>query len=141
MKVFLQALVVLLLGVLPAAAADAPKPPGDLMKGERLFNNNCAQCHGVGAKGTPLGPPFLDKIYEPNHHADIAFYRAAEMGVRAHHWKFGDMPKVPGVSKEDVAQIVTYIRWLQKQAGIFKVSSAPHRAPSSVRLHRHRMAD
>ena len=29
------------------------------------------------------------------------------------------MPKVPGVSKEDVAQIVTYIRWLQKQAGIF----------------------
>ena len=119
MKVFLQALVVVLLGVLPAAAVDAPKPPGDLMKGERLFNNNCAQCHGVGAKGTPQGPPFLDKIYEPNHHADIAFYRAAEMGVRAHHWKFGDMPKVPGVSKEDVAQIVTYIRWLQKQAGIF----------------------
>ncbi len=83
MKVFLQALVVLLLGVLPAAAADAPKPPGDLMKGERLFNNNCAQCHGVGAKGTPQGPPFLDKIYEPNHHADIAFYRAALYSLAA----------------------------------------------------------
>ncbi len=65
------------------------------------------------------GPPFLDKVYEPNHHADTAFYLAAEMGVRAHHWKFGDMPKIPGVTRDDLTQIIAYIRWLQKQAGIF----------------------
>ena len=93
-------------------------PPG-LAKGEALFTTNCAACHGLGGKGTKQGPPFLDKIYEPNHHADMAFYRAAELGVRAHHWKFGDMPKVPGASKDDVTQIIAYIRWLQKQAGIF----------------------
>lgn len=118
--ILLPAVFVLLLGVVSSAAAETTsKVPGDLAKGEVLFNNNCAKCHGAGGKGTPQGPPFLDKIYEPNHHADMAFYRAAEMGVRAHHWKFGDMPKVSGVTKEDVTQIVSYIRWLQKQAGIF----------------------
>ncbi len=104
-----------------AAAADASdsKVLSALAKGEALFNTNCSVCHGVGARGTKQGPPFLDKIYEPNHHADIAFYRAAEMGVRAHHWKFGDMPKIPGVARDDLTQIIAYIRWLQKQAGIF----------------------
>lgn len=105
----------------PAPAADPPVPksPEAFAKGEALYNANCSVCHGVGARGTTKGPPFLDKIYEPNHHADITFYRAPEMGVRAHHWKFGDMPKIPGVTKDDLAQIIPYIRWLQKQAGIF----------------------
>lgn len=104
-----------------AAAAEAPDPkvPPALARGEVLFNTNCSVCHGVGARGTTQGPPFLDKIYEPNHHADEAFYRAPEMGVRAHHWKFGDMPKVPAVTRDDLTQIIAYIRWLQKQAGIF----------------------
>lgn len=114
-------LAVGLLFALPALAADpsVAKPPLALAKGEALYNNNCATCHGVGAKGTAQGPPFLDKVYEPNHHADITFYRAPEMGVRAHHWKFGDMPKIPGVTKDALDQIIPYIRWLQKQAGIF----------------------
>ncbi len=104
----------------PLHAADPPlKPPDALAKGEALFNTNCSACHGVGARGTSKGPPFIDKIYEPNHHADIAFYRAPELGVRAHHWKFGDMPRIPGVTKDDLTQIIAYIRWLQKQAGIF----------------------
>ncbi len=115
------AVLALLLASIPATAADASAnvPPQALAKGEALFNNNCAACHGVGAKGTKQGPPFLNKVYEPNHHADAAFYRAAEMGVRAHHWKFGDMPKIPGVSRDDLAHIISYIRWIQKQAGIF----------------------
>lgn len=105
----------------PVLAADSPppKPPEALARGEALYNTSCSACHGAGARGTKQGPPFLDKIYEPNHHTDIAFYRAPEMGVRAHHWKFGDMPKLPGVTKDDLAQIIPYIRWLQKQAGIF----------------------
>jgi mono/diheme cytochrome c family protein len=104
-----------------AAAVDATdsKAPPALAKGEALFTNNCSVCHGIGARGTKQGPPFLDKIYEPNHHADSAFYRAAELGVRAHHWKFGDMPKIPGVTRDDLTQIIAYIRWLQNQAGIF----------------------
>jgi len=117
--ILLGALLLCLFPWLSAAATPVPKPPPALMNGENLFNTHCARCHGLGARGTPVGPPFLDKIYEPNHHADIAFYRAPELGVRAHHWKFGDMPKIPGVSRDDLAQIIPYIRWLQKEAGVF----------------------
>jgi hypothetical protein len=39
-------------------------------------------------------------------------------GVTAHHWQFGNMPKIESVTPGDVDQIVKYVRWLQRQAGI-----------------------
>ena len=104
----------------PIIPASEAKPlPAEFAEGEAKFNNFCSQCHGPQGQGTNNGPPLVHKIYEPNHHADMAFQRAAAQGVRAHHWKFGNMPKIEGVAPEDVSQIIAYIRWLQRQAGIF----------------------
>ena len=86
--------------------------------GEAIFERNCAKCHGQDAKGTDQGPPLVHKIYEPSHHADVAFYLAVRRGVPAHHWPFGNMPPVEGVSDEEIAQIVAYVRGLQRAAGI-----------------------
>jgi mono/diheme cytochrome c family protein len=107
-----------------ATNQDAAKPaggatPADVQAGEAKFSANCAACHGVRGVGTKQGPPLVHKIYEPNHHADVAFQRAAENGVRAHHWEFGNMPKIEGVTAGDVNDIVRYIRWLQREAGIY----------------------
>jgi mono/diheme cytochrome c family protein len=102
-------------GAKPAAGAT----PADVQAGEAKFRANCAACHGVRAVGTKQGPPLVHKIYEPNHHADMAFQRAAENGVRAHHWEFGNMPKIEGVTSADVEQIIRYVRWLQREAGIY----------------------
>ena len=87
--------------------------------GKKLCDKNCACCHGVSMKGTNQGPPFLHRIYHPRHHADGAFYLAVQRGVRRHHWKFGDMPAVKGVRRGMVSSIIKYIRFMQKQAGIF----------------------
>jgi len=104
----------------PAILASTEKPlPAELKEGETKFNTFCSRCHGPQGQGTNQGPPLVHKIYEPNHHADIAFQRAAAQGVRAHHWQFGNMPKIEGVVPEDVSQVIAYIRWLQRQAGIF----------------------
>lgn len=86
--------------------------------GVALFQRNCAECHGREAKGTDKGPPLVHKIYEPGHHADASFYLAVRRGVRAHHWPFGDMPPVTGVSDEEIGRILAYVRGLQKAAGI-----------------------
>ncbi|MCV2866555.1 cytochrome c [Defluviimonas sp. WL0075] len=86
--------------------------------GQDLFNANCAACHGPNGIGTDKGPPFLSRIYEPKHHGDMAFVIAAHQGVRAHHWQFGNMPPVQGVTDQDVLKIVTYIRALQRANGI-----------------------
>ncbi len=93
--------------------------PTELAAGEGAFNTYCARCHGAQASGTNQGPPLVHKVYEPNHHGDAAFYRAAAQGVRAHHWQFGNMPKIDGVTEEEVTHIIRYVRWLQRQAGIF----------------------
>ena len=95
-----------------------PATPSELAEGERLFDENCARCHGPRAVGTGHGPPFVHIIYEPRHHSDAAFQMAVANGVRAHHWSYGDMPPVPGVTPDQVTQIVAYVRWLQRQAGI-----------------------
>jgi hypothetical protein len=41
-----------------------------------------------------------------------------ERESRAHHWKFGDMAPVPGLTPDDVAQITAYVRLEQRKAGI-----------------------
>lgn len=105
-------------GETPQKTAGTPVP-AELQAGETKFKANCAVCHGQGGVGTSQGPPLVHKIYEPNHHGDAAFQRAAASGVRAHHWEFGNMPKIDSVTPEDVDQITQYVRWLQKQAGIF----------------------
>ncbi len=121
-------LVLVMLGAAPACSQNGVEPQGtgtvasspvELREGEQKFNANCSLCHGIGGVGTTQGPSFLHKVYEPNHHGDEAFQRAAANGVKAHHWQFGDMPKIDAVKPDDVGHIVKYIRWLQKQAGIF----------------------
>ncbi len=86
--------------------------------GAALFQQYCQRCHGPNAAGSNFGPPLVHKIYEPGHHPDVAFYRAAQGGVRAHHWQFGNMPPIAGVSHDEVTRIIAYIRGLQRQAGI-----------------------
>ncbi|WP_295488006.1 cytochrome c [Accumulibacter sp.] len=109
---------------LPAAAQNiqVPQPSPGLMPnpaaGKALYDKNCASCHGNNLQGSDKGPPMLSKIYEPSHHGDAAFQLAVRSGSRAHHWKFGDMPPVPGLSADDVAQITAYVRLEQRKAGI-----------------------
>ena len=103
----------------PLAEVKVPTLSKTALEGETIFNANCAACHGKNGAGVDgAGPPLVHVIYEPNHHADIAFYVAVKQGVRAHHWRFGNMPPVPDVGEHDVAKIITYIRELQRANGI-----------------------
>ncbi len=87
--------------------------------GKLAFDAKCAVCHGANAAGQDgVAPPLVHKIYEPSHHGDAAFLLAAKNGVRAHHWRFGNMPPVEGVTDGDVKMIVAYIRELQRANGI-----------------------
>lgn len=98
--------------------------PDELSKvaqiGKLAFQSNCLACHGenaVGQKG--VAPPLIHKIYEPSHHGDESFQRAISVGVRAHHWKFGNMPAIEGLTRGDVKAIIAYVRELQAANGIF----------------------
>ena len=72
--------------------------------------------HAIDYAGN--GYPLVHKIYEPLHHGDFAFQAATKNGVRAHHWRFGDMQPVPGVTDKQVEWIVKYVREMQRANGI-----------------------
>lgn len=92
--------------------------------GKAAFDANCAACHGPNGAGTGNGPPLIHDIYNPGHHSDEAFFLAAKLGVRRHHWPYGDMPPQPQVTQDQVVAIVRYVRELQAANGI---GYRPHR--------------
>lgn len=94
----------------PASAAQ----PAD---GEGLYQANCASCHGADLRGTPKGPSHLSVVYEPNHHGDDAFRSAIANGSPQHHWTFGDMPPVEGLSSSEVDAVIAYVRDVQEREG------------------------
>lgn len=87
-------------------------------QGEPLFGANCSICHGENGGGSDKGPPLIHVIYEPSHHADMAFVMAMRNGVRAHHWPFGDMAPVEGLSLADMEVIIAFVREVQVANGI-----------------------
>lgn len=106
-------------GLGPASPPSAlPGLPPQAQPGMEAFNANCAVCHGANAAGTNQGPPLVHRVYEPNHHQDFAFRNAVRNGVPSHHWQFGDMLPVPGLSDEEVDSIICYVRELQRDEGI-----------------------
>ena len=87
--------------------------------GRTFFDAKCAACHGENASGVDgAGPPLVHKVYEPSHHGDMAFMLAPRRGVKAHHWRFGDMAPVPGLTDAEIKQIIVYVRELQRANGI-----------------------
>ncbi len=104
--------------VLACGEQELPDTAADPERGSELFAMHCAVCHGPAGTGSMAGPPLVNEIYEPGHHSDEAFQLAVAQGVRAHHWSFGDMPPISGLNRNDVADIIAYIRDLQREAGI-----------------------
>ena len=91
--------------------------PEMVAAGDALYQANCASCHGTDLRGTAQGPSHLSVVYEPGHHGDAAFLLAARNGVQQHHWGFGNMEPVPGLSDEDISAIVAFVRENQRTQG------------------------
>jgi len=103
----------------PMVEVKLPVLTGNEILGETAFNAKCASCHGTNAAGKEGdGPPLIHKIYEPSHHGDFAIQRAIENGASGHHWPFGKMDPVEGLTQGDIKNIIEYIRALQRENGI-----------------------
>jgi len=86
-------------------------------EGAAIYQASCASCHGADLRGTAVGPSHLSIIYNPDHHGDRAFASAVVNGVEAHHWNFGDMPPVAGISEADFVRLIAFIRERQRLDG------------------------
>jgi len=103
---------------LAASAIVVPELTGLAQQGEAAFNENCATCHGVNLAGTAQGPTLIHALYRPGHHGDGSIVSAAMNGVQSHHWQFGNMPPVEGITPQKLTVIIAYIRAVQQANGI-----------------------
>ena len=99
-------------------AVTVPQLSPEAQAGREVFDRSCAACHGPNAARTAAGPPLVHRIYASGHHADVTFMLAARRGVRAHHWRFGDMPPQRSLNEEEADVVVRYVRELQRANGI-----------------------
>ena len=104
----------------PILAGSDRSVPSDFSNGHKGYLNSCVSCHGQWAGGTASGPPLVHPYYKPDHHGNVAFYRAIAQGVQAHHWSFGNMPAQSHLSKEQAESIVRFVRWLQRDSGLIE---------------------
>jgi mono/diheme cytochrome c family protein len=96
-----------------------PALSGAGARGQVAYVRVCASCHGDKIDGTEKGPPLMHPFYNPGHHGDAAFVAATRRGAKAHHWQFGDMKPVDGVSDTELAEIIRFVREVQKANGLF----------------------
>ncbi len=114
---------VLIAAVLIAACSSGdPEAPGESpgqasADGAALYATSCASCHGTDLGGTEKGPSHLSIVYEPNHHPDDAFRSAIANGAPEHHWDFGAMPAVQGLSDGEVEAVIAFVRAEQERVG------------------------
>lgn len=97
----------------PPVAASGPQ----FERGAEVYAETCASCHGTDLQGTNKGPSHLSIVYEPNHHNDDSFRSAIANGSPQHHWPFGDMPAIEGLSADDVDAVIVYVRAEQERQG------------------------
>lgn len=118
-----RSLAILLAGfgtVAAACGSDAPTSSGTAggsALGAEVYSTSCASCHGDDLKGTDKGPSHLSIVYEPNHHGDEAFRSAIANGSPQHHWNFGDMAPVEGLTPQEVDAVIAYVRAEQERQG------------------------
>lgn len=100
--------------VLTGSLTLAQSLPGGPKKGERIFQQHCASCHG--ASGDGLGPDIKELIVPPvNFRAlksrtktDMELYLAIKQGVL-----FGPMHgRADRLSDQEIHDVVNYIRSL-----------------------------
>lgn len=100
------------------AATDTTAPDvGAIELGATVYAGSCAECHGSDLRGTDQGPSHLSTFYEPNHHGDDAFRSAIANGAPQHHWTFGPMAPVSGLSAAETDAVIAYVRAQQQEQG------------------------
>lgn len=97
-------------GPMPKARIPFVMSP-DARAGSKIYNSECAACHGRLLDGTHKGPPML--AYESAFHPDPDFVAAIKSGVKQHHWSFGDMLPIKSLTDDEIRRVIIYIRKVQ----------------------------
>jgi cytochrome c oxidase cbb3-type subunit 3 len=94
--------------------------------GESQFRANCAFCHGLGARGGGRGPD-LTRAQKRHGNADADLFRTINEGVPGTAMPpNGATQQGVGMTDEEIWQVITYIRSVQKKIDAQAAGNAAH---------------
>jgi mono/diheme cytochrome c family protein len=102
----------------------------DALDGQKWYNQACAACHGFNGQGMPRQGPTLRLSQFVANHADdelVSFIKAGRAANDPSSLMKLQMPPKgtnPGLTDEQLKQIVVFIRQVQKEAGADQTASA-----------------
>jgi len=114
-KLFTFFLIVLFPFLFTGCAIEPKKTVPEKYKlGQISFHKVCAQCHGADAMGGKRAPNFLQKKFIPKKFSNARIARTIINGSDS-----GAMPsQKKRVTDKEIGEIIQYIRYSQKEAGI-----------------------
>jgi cytochrome c2 len=84
---------------------------GDIERGENLFLSKCASCHYTNSKDKKVGPG-LNGIFKEKV-LPMSKKPVTRENIRSQiRNPFANMPAVPGLSEQDIRDIIEYLRTL-----------------------------
>ena len=112
-----QTYIFLVAVILIALTSCSPKPtikvPAEFESGQNNFHRVCANCHGVDALGKQTrAPGLIDPEYLSENFSDEEMYKQIIEGSDKMR------PQRSKVSDPEVSEIIKYLRYSQKAAGI-----------------------
>ena len=119
-----QTYIFLVAVILIALTSCSPKPtikvPAEFESGQNNFHRVCANCHGADALGKQTkAPGLIDPEYFPENFSDEEIYKQIIEGS-------DKMPSQRNkVSDPEVAEIIKYLRYSQKAAGLIAEEDEP----------------
>ena len=128
---FFTCALLLMIGVLTAPLKAQDKNPlaGDpkaAKLGEFEFRANCAFCHGLGARGGGRGPD-LTRAKKRHGSTDADLFRTINDGVPGTAMPpNGATQQGVGMTEEEIWQVISYIRSVEKKADAAAIGNAVH---------------
>ena len=119
-----QPYIFLVAVILIALTSCSPKPtikvPAEFESGQNNFHRVCANCHGADALGKQTrAPGLIDPEYFSENFSDEEMYKQIIEGSDKMR------PQRSKVSDPEVAEIIKYLRYSQKAAGIIVEEDEP----------------
>ena len=116
--IFLVALI--LIALTSCSPKPAKKFPAEFESGQNHFHRVCANCHGADALGKQTrAPGLIDPEYFSENFSDEEMYKQIIEGSDKMR------PQRSKVSDSEVAEIIKYLRYSQKAAGIIVEEDEP----------------